>query len=246
MSSGIESSESSFSRTDVTSWDSRPGIQSCRSGGPIHTIQLRTTTLEDLPAGNRHVLSPSSGKPMNIRTLDFLLHSLAAVRKPWIRGKSSVWVLAVTLAVSVKVCAKAKSNGETLTTSHKMEPARSGAIHYEKLCSGCHGSDGSALAGEAPPLVGSTWVSGPETRLIRIVTHGVRGPIQVAGKTYDREMPGVGHKLSDREIASLVTFVRSRWGVGSVPTTTESVRRIRVAAKNRNRYWSVEELLSTP
>jgi len=162
------------------------------------------------------------------------------------KGKSSVWALVVTLAVIVEVCADAKSSAETWTTSHKTEPSRSGAIHYEKLCSGCHGGDGLASAGEAPPLVGSTWVSGPEVRLIRIVTHGVRGAIEVAGKTYDREMPGVGHKLSDRDIAYLVSFVRSRWGVGAAPTTTESVRRIRVASKNRNRYWTVEELLSIP
>ena len=162
------------------------------------------------------------------------------------KGKSSVWALVVTLAMIVEVCADEKPNAETLATSSKLEPSRSGAIHYEKLCSGCHGGDGLALAGEAPPLVGSTWVSGPEVRLIRIVTHGVRGPIQVAGKTYDREMPGVSHKLSDREIAYLVAFIRSRWGVGGAPTTTDTVRRIRVASKNRNRYWTVEELLSIP
>src|SRR6185503_849217 len=74
---------------------------------------------------------------------------------------------------------------------------RSGATHYEHFCSGCHGGDGVALSGEAPPLAGSSWVSGLEARLIRIALHGLRGPIQVGDKTYDREMPGVGRRLSD-------------------------------------------------
>jgi hypothetical protein len=37
-------------------------------------------------------------------------------------------------------------------------------------------------------MAGSPWVTGPESRLIRIVLHAVRDPMVVNGKTYDREI----------------------------------------------------------
>jgi len=62
------------------------------------------------------------------------------------------------------------------------------------------------------PLAGSPWVRGPENRLIRIVLHGVRGPLEVHDKTYDLEMPGFGRILSDADVASLLSYVRRRSG----------------------------------
>jgi mono/diheme cytochrome c family protein len=126
------------------------------------------------------------------------------------------------------------------------DASQAGAAHYERLCAGCHGSDGLASNGEAPPLASSSWVSGAEIRLIRIVMHGVRGPIQVGDRMYDREMPGVGNRLADREMAAMLSFVRNRWGSSSAAITTEAVKRVRRAAGTRTRYWTVEELLAKP
>jgi len=123
---------------------------------------------------------------------------------------------------------------------------RSGATYYEKFCSGCHGSDGLALDGEAPPLAGSSWVSGSADRLIKIALHGLRGPIQVGDKTYDREMPGLGRRLSDRDMAALLSFVRNNWGASSAAITSAAVTRVRKASGNRNRYWTAEELRKAP
>ena len=162
---------------------------------------------------------------------------------PMIR-KLSVLALLLTLELTAKDGVQTKSGSAGSGTSQKI--TRSGAAHYERLCAGCHGTDGLALDGEAPPLAGSSWVAGPETRLIRIVIHGVRGPIQVGDKIYDREMPGVGSKLSDRELAAMLSFVRSRWGASSATIEAEAVRRVRVAAGKRGRYWTVEELLAAP
>ncbi len=156
--------------------------------------------------------------------------------------------LAMVLLLALVLTGKAWVPAES-SSSGSGAPGRdvgSGAAHFESLCAGCHGSDGLAVEGEAPPLAGSSWVAGPETRLIRIVMHGVRGPIQVADKIHDREMPGFGARLSDEEMASLLSFVRSRWGGPSAPITRETVRRVRAEAGKRTRYWTVEELLATP
>ena len=74
-----------------------------------------------------------------------------------------------------------------------------GRTQYASYCAACHHIEGSGVAGEAPPLTGSFWVTGPQERLIRIVLHGLRGPIEVGGKIYNREMPGFGQVLTDRK-----------------------------------------------
>jgi len=160
--------------------------------------------------------------------------------------KKKVSVLALLLALGLTGKAWVHAQSRSSGSGAPGRDAGPGAAHFERLCASCHGSDGRALEGEAPPLAGSSWVAGPETRLIRIVMHGVRGPIQVGDAIHDREMPGFEPKLSDDEMASLLSFVRSRWGGPSAPITRESVRRVRAAAGKRTRYWTVEELLATP
>lgn len=123
--------------------------------------------------------------------------------------------------------------------------ADAGRIQFQTYCAACHQDDGRGVD-EAPPLAGSPWLAGPEDRLIRIVLHGVRGPMEVHGKTYDREMPGFGRILSDADVASLLSFVRRRFGAPSDPITESTVNRVRLASLTRTDYWSVAELLEKP
>jgi mono/diheme cytochrome c family protein len=160
--------------------------------------------------------------------------------------KRKLLVLALLLALGLTAKCRVQTKSSSSGSGAPGRNVPSGAAHFERLCAGCHGRDGLALEGEAPPLAGSYWVAGPETRLIRIVMHGVRGPIQVGDEIYDREMPGVGSKLSDQEMAALLSFVRRRWGAPSAPITPKTVRRVRAAAGHRTRYWTVKELLAAP
>lgn len=95
-------------------------------------------------------------------------------------------------------------------------------------------------------MVGSSWVSGPEFRIIRIVLQGVRGPITVNGETYNREMIGFGSVATDDELAALLTYVRRRWGGIEDMVEAASVRKIRTATEGKIGYWTVEELLDIP
>jgi mono/diheme cytochrome c family protein len=155
-------------------------------------------------------------------------------------------LLALLLAWGLTADDGSLTKSASADSSPSGRTVHSAANHYERFCSGCHGSDGLALNGEAPPLAGSSWVSGPETRLIRIALHGLRGPIQVGDQTYDREMPGIGQRLSDREMAALLSFVRSRWGAPSTAIAAATVKRVRANSGNRSRYWTVEELVAAP
>jgi mono/diheme cytochrome c family protein len=77
--------------------------------------------------------------------------------------------------------------------------------------------------------------------LARIVLHGVQGPIRVKGKTYVNEMPPLGEQLSDAEIASVLSYVRSSWGNSGGPVTPELVGQVRKTSPGQ-RPWTAESL----
>jgi len=121
-----------------------------------------------------------------------------------------------------------------------------GRFRFEAYCAPCHQPEGLGIEGGGPPLAKSSWVKGSESRLIRIVLHGVRGPITASGVTVDREMLGFGPILTDEEIASLLTFVRAQFGEAAQPVEPDSVRRVREQTRDRADYWTVAELLEIP
>ena len=116
---------------------------------------------------------------------------------------------------------------------------------FQSYCAACHQYDGQGV-GEAPPLDNTPWVIGPAERLIKIALHGVRGKMEIQGKTYDREMPGFGQVLSDEDAATLLSFVRSRFGALEEPISVAMVHQVRTANEGRTDYWTVDELLSDP
>ena len=141
------------------------------------------------------------------------------------------------------------SNESVLTDSEKEQFAR-GRQLYLTGCAGCHGNEGNGLPRFAPPLTDSEWVLGDERRLIRILLHGMEGPVEVSGKMYGPPdilpvMPP--HSvLDDAEIASILTYIRNAWGhnAGSVPRS--EVGRIRHGNQGKTLPWTPEELLKIP
>src|SRR5207244_1969728 len=85
-----------------------------------------------------------------------------------------------------------------------------GRAIYAATCIQCHKPTGLGQEGLAPPLLDSEWPLGPEGRPIRIVLHGLQGPVTVGGRAFNLEMPGLG-KLKDDEIAAVLTYVRREW-----------------------------------
>jgi mono/diheme cytochrome c family protein len=113
---------------------------------------------------------------------------------------------------------------------------------FSVTCAACHNIDGRGRSGLAPPLLDSEWVLGPDTRLGRIVLHGVRGPITVAGGTYNLEMPALP-TLNDEDIAAVLTYVRREWDHTAPAVEPESIARIRREDANRSGAWTERELL---
>lgn len=122
--------------------------------------------------------------------------------------------------------------------------AQDGQQLYTLYCSACHGTDGKgATGGTFPPLSESPWVSGDADRAVKVVLHGLHGPVDVLGKTYDLEMPPQGAVLPDDQIAAILTFVRSSWGNQFSPVTPDFVKTLRAANTDRKTAWTSGEIL---
>lgn len=122
-----------------------------------------------------------------------------------------------------------------------------GKVLFQQICAGCHGLNGEGVSPVAPPLANSSWVLGANSRLIRIVLHGLEGPIEVSGTRYEppivmHDMPAL-EVLDDGAIAAILNYIRRDWGHEADPVPPEEVARIRRATTNRQQPWTEPELL---
>lgn len=116
--------------------------------------------------------------------------------------------------------------------------AISGAEVFAQQCATCHGSQGQGMSGAFPPLAGSGWVTGDTETPIRIVLHGLQGSVQVGGTTYNGVMPAFGSRLSNEEVAAILTHIRSSWGNDAQEVTAREVQEVRREYSGRTRPWS--------
>jgi len=136
------------------------------------------------------------------------------------------------------------AKGRDLTAEEK-RLFETGKIMYEATCLACHQVHGMGQIGLAPPLVDTEWVSGSEGRLIRIILHGLRGPIKVKGEMFELDMPSLG-VLDDEQIASVLTYVRREWGHTFEPVTPAAVKKVRDETAAREDAWTMDDLLKVP
>ena len=94
---------------------------------------------------------------------------------------------------------------------------------YTSRCAACHQNNGQGVPGSFPPLVETDWVTGDTTRLIKTVLDGLSGEITVNGETYSGVMAPWRDALSDREVSSVLTYIRSSWGNNASHISPEEV-----------------------
>jgi mono/diheme cytochrome c family protein len=121
----------------------------------------------------------------------------------------------------------------------------SGRSVYEAICIACHQGHGLGQEGLAPPLVQSEWVGASPDRLVRLVLHGMRGPVTRKGETYETDMPPLA-VLDDKQIADVLTFIRREWGHAFEPVAHAEVKKIRDLTLDREDAWTEAELLKIP
>lgn len=130
----------------------------------------------------------------------------------------------------------------------KVDPVVLGKKSYEQVCITCHQATGQGVAGIYPPLAGSEWVTGSPERVIRIVLYGLKGPLQVEGKSFGQaampaigKVSGSGYNWTDERVAAVLTYIRQEWGNKAGPISAAEVAAIHAKEGDR-KEWSQEEL----
>jgi mono/diheme cytochrome c family protein len=107
------------------------------------------------------------------------------------------------------------------------KPQEAGAAIYLGSCVSCHGIDGKGQTPFMPPLAGNPVVlDNNPSSLINLVLNGAE-PLIVKGTPDSYRMPQYRVQLTDAEIASVLSFVRSAWGNGASPVTSDRVKTLR-------------------
>jgi mono/diheme cytochrome c family protein len=162
-----------------------------------------------------------------------------------------VWTVSVLL-LFVMGFYLGRYSGSWSTVAHEVEQPTVGAAGavkkevrgdqvYIGVCQTCHQANGTGVAGQYPPLVDSEWLVRDVETPVKIVLYGLEGPITVKGNTYNNKMPHFYDKLSDDEVAAVVSYARTSWGNDAPPATSEEVGAIRSKHGVRG-PWSAAEL----
>jgi len=134
------------------------------------------------------------------------------------------WLSALlVVTVSMVGC----GNGDSIP-----EELAPGQEPYLRWCASCHGNAGEGKPPSFPPLAGSEWLELPDEALAMIILYGLRGEIEVAGRTYRGYMPPMQH-VSDEDISKVVAFMLEQWGDRQSGLDQADVRQLREVFQGR-------------
>lgn len=121
--------------------------------------------------------------------------------------------------------AQASASATTLAA----KPSGAVAQRYADHCADCHGRQGEGARGEELPLAGNRTVllADPSNAINAVLYGGFGTSATASGLRRSHGMPPFVLTLDDREIAELLTWVRSSWGNRAAPVSEHDVRRQR-------------------
>ncbi len=111
------------------------------------------------------------------------------------------------------------SNSSVSSPSNSQDSVALESFDWQELgqktfnsCSSCHQATGTGIPGAFPPLNKNAALKYNSDReyLLKAVTFGLTGEIDVDGNSYNSAMPAWGY-LSDEEIAAVLNYVLSSW-----------------------------------
>lgn len=120
-----------------------------------------------------------------------------------------------------------KAATEAVAAAEPAAAALDGKALYETHCAACHQPTGQGVPGAFPPIAGSEYANGPADTQIKIVLKGLSGPIKVKGVTYNGQMMAFADRLTDDQIAAIITHERTSWGNSGGAVTAADVKKLR-------------------
>ncbi len=132
-------------------------------------------------------------------------------------------------------------------TPEQQKLMQQGSDVFGAVCFSCHATDGRGqpVAGKndgtmmAPALAGSPRVQGHRDYVIKVLLHGMTGPL--GDKTFADVMVPMGAN-SDEWVAGIASFVRSNFGNTAGPVSPADVARVRAETARRKTLWTLPEL----
>jgi alcohol dehydrogenase (quinone), cytochrome c subunit len=170
----------------------------------------------------RNVAHAVVGRPMN----DVVVHSTQYLNDGDL----------IAVAKYLKTLSPASSGG----SAFKADPATAAALAagreanrgaevYVDNCAACHRSNGQGSANVLPAIAGNPSVLAADpSSMIRLVLGGSSLP-GTAGAPSALGMPGFAWRLSNEEVAQLLTFIRNSWGNKAPGVSAGEVARVRGA-----------------
>lgn len=95
--------------------------------------------------------------------------------------------------------------------------ALDGKALFARNCAACHQASGRGIPGAFPALAANPLVQGPPAEVATVLLKGRGG------------MPDFSASLGDRDIALVLSYVRSSWGNQAAPLQEEEVAALRAA-----------------
>lgn len=218
----------------------------------LHVARFNQAKLPKYPAWlTRASLDPSGRVRMEVLTSSTWLDNKVLAKKIQANVRAfrpDSWMLPLLAFIKDPSQEYKDSNLQTKVDKNS-ELYTKGKVIYNKegYCITCHQENGEGLESAGfPPLSKSNWVTGNPDRLIKLVLHGVYGPMEVNGKQYSGEVPMTpyGGLLNDEELAAVLNYIRNSFGNNAnLLISTERVKEIRNQTKNRKGFYTAQELL---
>ena len=127
-----------------------------------------------------------------------------------------------------------------------------GAGVYSGNCASCHQADGAGQAGLWPPLGehAAHLYNADRDYLPQLLLYGLNGEIEVAGESYNGQMPA-WKQLGDDEIAEVLNYVLTNWGNEAAtenfePYTAADVEPLRGEALSPDDMYELRQGLELP
>jgi mono/diheme cytochrome c family protein len=199
-------------RPTMAQWSSEDIVQYLQTGRTGHTAAFGA--MVDVVQNSTQHLSTQ-----DLQAVAVYLQSLGA--KEGAQGAPS----------PASLVAAAPQHPSALALRNGTVEGNSGAMVYLNNCNACHRSDGTGADKTFPALAGNSVVNAKDpTSLIRLVLAGSAMP-STAQAPSPIAMPDFGWRLSDADVASVLSFARASWGNRGEAVTSAQVAKVRDTLK---------------
>jgi mono/diheme cytochrome c family protein len=132
-----------------------------------------------------------------------------------------------TLPASERQVSSFKADPATAKALAAGQEGSRGAELYVDNCAACHRTDGQGYERVFSKIAGNSSVlSEDPVSMIRLVLAGSKLPATASAPS-ELGMPGFAWRMSDEEVAQLLTFIRSSWGNQAPAVKADQVKQLR-------------------